>query len=66
MLINRVYTAEEVRAMSRLTPADPRSLLHPQRPTGGPVRDGSRPTFATVLSRLLRRSGVRRAAPGTI
>ncbi len=63
-MFNRVYTAEELRAMSHLTPADPRSLLHPHRPTGRPVRNG--PTFATVLSRLLRRSGVRRAAPGTI
>ncbi|MEW6472173.1 MAG: hypothetical protein AB1679_07875 [Actinomycetota bacterium] len=63
---NRVYTAAELRAMSRLTPTGPQPPVGAGRAAGVPARVGSRRTLITVWQRLLGRGGARRPAPGTI
>jgi hypothetical protein len=63
---NRVYTPDELRAMSRLTPADPQASLLVARTTTQLGARGRRETLVTALRRLFGRTGVRRSAPGTV
>ncbi|HET9770819.1 MAG TPA: hypothetical protein VFS16_08015 [Acidimicrobiia bacterium] len=64
--LNRIYTPEELRAVARLSPADPRKSVGSPRtaPRTGGTR-GTRGSLLAVVQRLVARGGFRRAAPGT-
>jgi hypothetical protein len=63
---NLVYTPQELRAMSRLTPAGPHSPLAAPRTTDRSAERATSVTIVALVRRLLGRPGVRRSAPGTI
>jgi hypothetical protein len=64
--MNRIYTAQELRAMSRLTPVELRTPVRPARQTRGSSVIGGRRSLVALLRRISGRSAVRRSAPGTV
>jgi hypothetical protein len=64
--MNRIYTPEELRAMSRLTPVELRVPVRSARQAVGPTGIGGRGSLVAMLRRICSRSAVRRSAPGTV
>jgi hypothetical protein len=64
--MNRIYTAQELRAMSRLTPVELRTPVPAARKAGGSTGSGAGGRLAARLRRICARAVVRRSAPGTI
>jgi hypothetical protein len=64
--LNRVYTPQELRAASRLTPTDRPSSLGVHRTAAPPDGRGRRGNLVAALLRRVGRSAVRRSAPSAI
>lgn len=59
---NRIYTPQELQAMSRLTPAHPRPLAS-HAPAHRPAPTGRGGLLVALRQRLFARGGLRRSAP---
>ena len=61
--LNRVYTPQELRVASRLTPTRASEPVVDHRLESLTARPGRRPGLAALWQRLSARAGVRRSAP---
>ncbi len=61
--MNRIYTPEELRTLSRLSPVESGTPVAPRRQAVATRRGGG--ALLALLQRLVDRGGLRRPAPGT-